>query len=116
MFGGYLLFEQVAVERLRFPAFFTLDQRPPDCIDLEPVGLTTNHQPGGWGLFTLSKRGLVATVQIADIFAFAGEGIAIVPRLDPFVFLLGDGDGFAGSPHLGLQRVYEKIMPLMQYG
>ena len=77
MFGGHLFFEQVVVERLRFSAFCALDQLPPDRIDL---GLAV----------------LVAADRIADIFAVVGEVTAIDPRLDPFVFLLGNGDGLAG--------------------
>ncbi len=68
MFGGHLFFEQVAVERLRFSAFFTLDQLPPDRFNLELAGL-------------------VAADRIADIFAVVCEGAAIDPRLDPFRFV-----------------------------
>ena len=68
MFGGRLFFERVAVERLRFSAFFTLDQLPPDRFNLELAGLVTADQ-------------------IADIFAVVCEVTAIDPRLDPFRFV-----------------------------
>ena len=69
MLGGHLFFEQVAVERLWLPAFFALDQLPPDRINLGLAGLVTADQ-------------------IADIFAVIGEVAAIDLRLDPFVLLL----------------------------
>ena len=90
MFGGRLFFEQFAVERLWLTAFFAPDQLPPD------------H-------FNLGLAGLVAADQIADILAVIGEVTAIDLRLDPFVLLLSNGDGLAGSPRVGLQWLYEKI-------
>ena len=44
MFGGHLFFEQAAVERLWLPAFFALDQLPPDRISLGLAGLVTADQ------------------------------------------------------------------------